>query len=378
MRTIVGQRLETEPEMASVFAELGHGRFAKSPARGGMWAGDFSDVHQGRRLDSGSFSVRPIMDVDEHRVLAMETLAAEMSGAQTPAEINDVLSQYMVAASVGEYPDAVDQVEGAVAQRRFGRVRTMFASMKDDGLSAEDQHFAYSTAYCDAIELTQALNPELGAAWMAQYGADWRARVEEDITRFKDMGRAAESAKAEPQRENLWDGYVPGATPAHEGEQSPTAEDIVDAEVIDDEPPARTRVPRAPRTPRDPGRTGRPGQPGWTSRNAHLRVEDTIHEGELIVEDDNPDDDIVDAEVVGDLELRAAEARKEILARSVTTAPDPEQESTTAKTNRKVRAARVNQRYNEIETGRILGIGSDKDSPSRTRTSSSDDTLECS
>jgi hypothetical protein len=369
MRVIVGQRLDRDPAIANVFSELGHGRFTKSEPREvfisgttetvTVWTGDFEDSYEKRTISSGSFRLRPPVGVDEHRLLSAETLAAELTSSSTVAEMNDALSQYLVASSVAQYPAAVDLVEGESAQRRFGKARTMFASMAADGLSQADQHFAYSAAYVDAVEIAHKLKPGLSSEWVAQYGADWRDKVAEDVARYTEMGRQAER-----------DAHGPGATKGDAGywragrpftgrpdwdgagpEDAPfSTEDIVDAEVVVEDDV------QAPRTTPSPER-------GARSASGRHQVEELVHEGELIAGDDR--EDVIHGEVVEDGRLGPADARAAIAAAARSTSTDIELADPKKRANAaaRVRSARVNQHYNEVETGGIAGIGSDDAAP---------------
>lgn len=373
MRVIVGQRLEKEPHLSSVFSELGHGRFVKSAPRevyinGGVesqivWTGDFVDMYEARTINSGSFRVRPVMSTTEHRALASETIAAEMVQASTPEELNDILSQYVVATSVGRHPDVIDTIEDPAALRRFGKARTMFSSMQDDGLSAEDQQFAYGAAYMDAIEVLQVARPDLGAAWLAQYGENWREKVAENLARFNEMGGAAERAKArgaagpdEPEKERKRSSGRTPKRPAPEPAFAGREEDIVDAEVVDDEGAFLAADQGAARAAADRETPVRRPAPGNTPRT----LEDIAFPVDSL-EDEPSELEVIDGEIVDDIELEAAAARRSILAGTKSQAI--ETSTKTVSPAAKIKRARVNQGYNEVETGGITGIGSDDAQP---------------
>jgi hypothetical protein len=367
MRVIVGQRLEQDPAIANVFSELGHGRFTKSEPREviinatgelvTVWTGDFIDSYEARTISKGSFRLRPPMGISEHRVLSTETIAAELTSATSVGELNDALSQYVVAASVQRYPDVIDQLEDPAARRRLGKARTMFASMAADGLSPEEQHFAYTAAYVDAVEVAQRLNPELGAEWAAQYGDQWREKVAEEMRAYSDLGADAESAKRETKSAAPFDAPAPGKrfTATADGsvrdarnpaEKAYSTEDIVDAEVVDD-----VAKPRH----------------AHTGNAAQFHREEAVYEG-LIVDDAalEASDDIIDGEIVEDeRELGAGQARAAILggAKSSSSKADYDRSVDLNSTSARVRRARVNQHYNEVETGGIAGIGSDDAAP---------------
>lgn len=356
MRVIIGQRMEREPELASVFGELGHGRFVKTPPREvyvqgtgevmTVWTGDFVDVQSGRTVSSGSFSPRAKMGIDEHRTATAGSLFGELRHARTPEQMNDALTQFMVAASVHEFPGVVDQISDPQARSRFAKARTMFTSMEADGLSEHEQHFAYSAAFVDAVEVAQVAMPELAQAWVGQYGEDWKDRVSEEIWRYRKMGAAAtESPSPEPET-------VFHATPSAQ-----RAEDIVDADVVfDAEDPVEDRAPRGDRyddsASADQTRSNR-------SSARHRRLEEPVYEGELLDDDGSLDELELDAESLS--EVGPASARKAILAAAESTTEHADQTSRSAAG--KIRRARVNQHYNEVETGGITGFGSDEAQP---------------
>ncbi|MCY1718507.1 hypothetical protein OVA26_16345 [Microbacterium sp. SL62] len=370
MRVVVGQRLEREPGLASVFNELGHGRFAKSEPREVydavtmeprlVWTGDFVDGFEGKTISSGSFSVRPKMSPDEHMTAVTEILATEMAATSTAAEMNDVLTQYVVAASAGEYPDVVDELSDTDARRRFGKARTMFSSMKDDGLSAEQQHFAYSSAYVDAVEMMQLFKPDLAASWVAQYGENWQEKVAEDIARFKNMGANAARGSGAAAPEN----FEHFTASSGSSGAAPTAEDIVDAEVVDDDRRGRPTRP----APQGAERTRPSSAPRRPARRG--RLEQPVYEGDLLPADEvGSDDDIIDVEIANLDSIGPGRGRAALLPAAGALQPSgPEVESEADSARRrmavaKIRRARVNQHYNEVQTGSIMGIGKDDAAP---------------
>lgn len=377
MRVVVGQRLSKEPGLANVFAETGHGRFVKDEPREVfidgttetrvVWTGDFVDADHNRTISSGSFRVRPPMNVDDHRIVAADTLRREMTSASSVAQVNDILSQYVVAASVAQHPDVIDMVEDPAARRRFGRAKTMFVSMSDDGLSAADQHFVYSAAYVDAVERMQEEKPELGAAWVAQYGENWREKVAEDIARFNEMGAAAERAKARDAAEP--DQHFSTTAGAHRFpdpfDAQPGREDIVDADVV--EPDVDSAERTAHRASSGKARQSQRASDQQSGRTFPMGVrpgarslDEPVYDAELL-EDGTANSEVLDVEIVEDLELEAGDMRRAIQAgtKSTSAAASDRGPTTTAK----VRRARVNQSYNEADTGRITGIGSDDAQP---------------
>ena len=305
MRTIVGKRMEHDPGMASVFQGLGHGRFTKGPNRvvdgKEVWTGDFVDSGR-HEVVGGSFSLRPVMDVEDHRIAMSQAMLADLEAVKDLAELNDALSQYMVGSAVNEEPRIADFAEDAGTAQRLGRSRTMFSSMEADGLSEDQRHFAYTAAYIDAVETAQRINPELGRQWAAAYGDHWQTDVAQKMQHYRDMGAQARREEGMGPREPR-----PGH-PAGWGEEgyegpyaNPDHEDIVDAEVVEDDFDEPVSDSERWQYDSDLGNQ-RPG----SARSTDVELHSTV---------------------------------------------------------KKIRSARVNQHYNEIETGSITGIGRDDATP---------------
>lgn len=305
MRTIVGKRMEHDPSMASVFQGLGHGRFTKGPNRvvdgKEVWTGDFVDSGR-HEVVGGSFSLRPVMDVEDHRIAMSQAMLADLEAVKDLAELNDALSQYMVGSAVNEEPRIADFAEDAGTAQRLGRSRTMFSSMEADGLSEDQRHFAYTAAYIDAVETAQRINPELGRQWAAAYGEHWQTDVAQKMQHYRDMGAQARREEGMGPRESR-----PGH-PAGWGEEgyedpyaNPDHEDIVDAEVVEDD------------------------------------FDEPVSDSERWQYDSDLGNQRPGSARSTDVELHS--------------------------TAKKIRSARVNQHYNEIETGSITGIGRDDATP---------------
>lgn len=201
-RMIIGHRLEAEPELASVFAETGHGRFVRSPAKEmfvvgeteprQVWVGGFVDAVTDREVNRGSFSLRPPANRGEHVVLSARTLGAELEDATTLGELNDMFASYTAASVVRRFPGMSAEVEDPVVQERMGRAEAMFASMRADGISQTDQRYVYAASFVQAMEGVGEKNPELIAQWEAQYGPAWRENVQEAVQHYSDMGTRIE------------------------------------------------------------------------------------------------------------------------------------------------------------------------------------------
>ncbi|OLT27039.1 hypothetical protein BJF83_19485 [Nocardiopsis sp. CNR-923] len=153
MRGIVGQLIERDPEQATVFAELGHGRFVRSEPvtvvdedtkqTRKVWEGDYVDARNGDLITGGTFSLREPMGTDEHRAEVARTMYAELASTRSPAGVKAVLEQYVVGSKTLNHPEAVEQTGDPSARARLNRARTMIASMRGDGISERDQKLVY-------------------------------------------------------------------------------------------------------------------------------------------------------------------------------------------------------------------------------------------
>jgi len=204
-RTIVGHRLAAESELASVFAETGHGRFVRSPAKQmfvvgeteprEVWAGGFTDAVTDREVTHGSFALRPPANRGEHVVLCARTLEAELEDATTLGELNDMFASYTAASVIRRFPGMSAEVEDPEVRSRMGRAEAMFSSMRADGISQTDQRYVYAAAFVQAMEGVGEKNPELIAQWEAQYGPDWRDNVQEAVQHYSDLGQRVEKKR---------------------------------------------------------------------------------------------------------------------------------------------------------------------------------------
>lgn len=201
-RVIIGQRLEAEPELASVFMETGHGQFVKTDSqevvvdRTGrkerVWDGSFVDAVTDKVVIGGSFQLRMPGTRGDHVVMCSRTLEGELEDAKSLNELNDIFSSYTAAGVVRRYPGMSNDVENPEVAKRMKRTERMFQSMRDDGLSMMDQRLIYTSAFIDAMERVGEKNPELMAEWEAQYGPEWRQNVTDTVNKYSDLGKSVE------------------------------------------------------------------------------------------------------------------------------------------------------------------------------------------
>lgn len=218
MRLIVGQRIDKDPQAASVFAELAHSRMAKTPTQKvfvagttrvvDAWNGDFKDAYTDEVVKDGSFEVRPPMDDLGHREAMARTMYCQMNEAQTPAELDELLRGYMVGSAVNKDPRTVDLVEEDSVRQPMESSRTMFKSMEDDGFDEKNRMMIYGTSVLDAMRTIEELHPQRAKDWNEEFGPDWNDVVKTKMAEYGDLGfRAAHRPTREQTAENLHENF---------------------------------------------------------------------------------------------------------------------------------------------------------------------------
>ncbi|MEU6263724.1 hypothetical protein [Saccharopolyspora shandongensis] len=198
-RMIIGERMESEPEMRLMFNGMAHGRIVKAPPHEErmagtdrvreVWSGEFDD-QLGRRIpDDGLFTLRRPMDAAAHQVQLSETMASSMlNGLQHDdqgAYAGSIMG-YLVgfaAKKVGLDTRGLP----LVLQQRFDQSESMLASMDIDGLSSEEQQRVYSNAFTDAMEEVGKRHPGVEESLRLNFGEDWQATLQaavDDPARF--------------------------------------------------------------------------------------------------------------------------------------------------------------------------------------------------
>lgn len=314
-RTIIGRRMASDPGYASAFTGLAHGMYDRSDPveQDGrrVWAGDFENPMTGK-VAKGSFRARPPMDPTDHRVQLRDAIYSEMGSSGTIEELDASLTQMMVAASADVYRGLPEEASDPVMRRRFAKARTAFDSMAADGLSEEQRAFVYTAAYQDAVDALQRANPELGDQWRERFGETWRDNVADEMDRVREMGRKAgrnADMDAERGRPRGWDESGAYADPYESEDEG----DIVEAEIVED---------------------------------------DFEFEGDAYVTHDFETGTFVSA-------VRTPEDT----ARTGKTSSSRSSEIALRGAARKNQRARVNQHYNQVETGGITGFGRDDAQP---------------
>lgn len=207
-RFVVGKRLEEEPELASVFTELGHGQYTKSAPRDvrmagsdvpvKVWTGEF-ESRLGQKVEHGSFGLRAPMSANEHQVMAADTMAADMislSRQHGAAGLNMGITGYMAAFRLQgtEGFERIAETNSPMGQR-LRAAGNMNRSMAADGMSPEEQRTIYSNAYVDAMEIVSAVNPEVEQQWVESFGPGWR----EGMRDFMNKAQSSPGEAGAPQ-----------------------------------------------------------------------------------------------------------------------------------------------------------------------------------
>ncbi|MEU7315503.1 hypothetical protein [Streptomyces sp. NPDC007083] len=189
-RVIIGERMESEPELRLMFNGLAHGRITKVPphmeqmtgtdrARF-VWRGGFED-HLGRRLpEDGMFTLRRPMGAAEHQVQLSETMKSSMLDALKRDD-----QEAYGASVVGYLVGFAGRREGLNTSRvppvlanRIDQTESMQASMDIDNLSEEDQRRVYSNAFTDAMEEVAKKHPGIDERLRRSFGKDWQASLQ--------------------------------------------------------------------------------------------------------------------------------------------------------------------------------------------------------
>lgn len=189
-RIIIGQRMETEPEVRTMFNGMAHGRVQKSAPRTirlpnsqetvQAWTGEFED-HLGQPLpDDGIFVLRKPQEVDEHQVRLARTMTRSITDSLTRGDAEALqmdLYCYPVVFAAQQKGLSVEDLPEAM-QHRAAQTQTMIATMGIDGLSAEQQREAFSNAYVDAINEVMEDVPDFQQRVEATLGHSWDQTLE--------------------------------------------------------------------------------------------------------------------------------------------------------------------------------------------------------
>ncbi|MDT8913578.1 hypothetical protein [Amycolatopsis sp. PS_44_ISF1] len=192
-RMIIGERLESEPELRLMFNGMAHGRIVKAPAHTGamtgtgrvheVWTGEFEDQLGHPIPDDGMFTLRRPMDPDTHQAQLAETMVTSMlDGLQRDDQ------QAYAGSVMGYLVGFAARQEGLdtrglppLLRQRLDQAESMLASMAVDGLTSAAQQEVYSNAFADAMEEVAAHHPGVEATLMLSFGHDWPATLQDAV-----------------------------------------------------------------------------------------------------------------------------------------------------------------------------------------------------
>ncbi|MFK0244574.1 hypothetical protein ACIQUM_07735 [Amycolatopsis azurea] len=189
-RVIIGERMETEPEMRLMFNGIAHGRISKASTHQERiartdrihetWSGEFDD-HLGDPIpDDAMFTVRRPMDAATHQAQLADTMATSMLDGlrrDDQTSYSGSVMGYLVGFAARKsgldtrgLPD--------ILRQRLDQSSTMLASMDIDGLSPEKQQEVYSTAFADAMDAVAASHPGVDRSLQLNFGPDWQSTLQ--------------------------------------------------------------------------------------------------------------------------------------------------------------------------------------------------------
>ncbi|MBL1115347.1 hypothetical protein JK364_23540 [Streptomyces sp. 110] len=205
---IIGERMEYEPELRTMFNGVAHGRIVKAPAHEEritgsgrvrtVWSGEFDD-HLGQRLpEDAMFTLRRPMDADAHQVQLAETMKTSMLDALGRGDQEgyggNMLGYLVGFAAQKQGLDTSGLPD--MLQHRLDQSEVMIASMDIDGLSPEEQQRVYSNAYVDAMEAVNEKYPDLEAELKRSLGENWQQTLQ---TAVDDPGAFFEEQRLKPR-----------------------------------------------------------------------------------------------------------------------------------------------------------------------------------
>ncbi|MEW1548347.1 hypothetical protein [Streptomyces tsukubensis] len=216
-RRIIGERMEYEPELRTMFNGVAHGRIVKAPAHEEriagsdrvrtVWSGEFDD-HLGRPLPAdGMFTLRRPMDADAHQVQLAETMKTSLLDAMARGDQEGYggnMLGYLVGFAARKQGLDTSGLPDML-QRRLDQSEVMIASMDIDGLPPEEQQRVYSNAYVDAMEAVNEKYPDLEAELKRSLGENWQQTLQAAVDNpggfFEEQRHKPRSHPAGPSAE---------------------------------------------------------------------------------------------------------------------------------------------------------------------------------
>ncbi|MFD9867498.1 hypothetical protein ACFXI8_23735 [Streptomyces niveus] len=189
-RMIIGQRMEYEPELRTMFNGVAHGRIVKAPAHEEriagadrirtVWSGEFDDQLGQRLPKDAMFTLRRPMDADTHQVQLAETMKTSILDSLNRGD-EDGYGANMLGYLVGfaAKKQGLD-TSGLpdMLQHRLDQSEVMIASMDIDGLPPQEQQRVYSNAYVDATEAVNEKYPDLEHELKRSLGENWQQTLQ--------------------------------------------------------------------------------------------------------------------------------------------------------------------------------------------------------
>lgn len=213
-RMIIGERMEYEPELRTMFNGVAHGRVVKAPAHEEriagsdcvrtVWSGEFDDQLGQRLPEDGMFTLRRPMDADAHQIQLAETMKTSLLDALSRGDQEgyggNMLGYLVGFAAQKQGLDTSGLPD--MLQHRLDQSEVMIASMDIDGLPPEEQQRVYSNAYVDAMEAVNEKYPDLEAELKRSLGENWQqtlqAAVDDPGAFFKEQRRKPRSRPTGP------------------------------------------------------------------------------------------------------------------------------------------------------------------------------------
>ncbi|WP_026927951.1 hypothetical protein [Granulicoccus phenolivorans] len=203
-RTILGARMEAEPELRLMVNGMAHGRIVKAPPHATrvagsdrvrtVWTGEFTDQLGTPIPADAMVTLRAPMDPAEHRIQLAATMEQSLLDGlrrDDPASYQGSLLGYLVGFAAQR--QGLDTAGlPPVLQDRLEQTETMLAAMAIDGLTAEQAQAAYASAFTDAMEQVGAKVPGVEDALKRGLGEDWQATLQaavDDPAGFLDAQR---------------------------------------------------------------------------------------------------------------------------------------------------------------------------------------------
>lgn len=189
-RTIIGHRLEEEPEMATMFKGMAYGRVQKSAPRTvrlpgskltrEVWDGEFEN-HLGEPLaDGGMFVLRP-PEADEelqaHLSATMKMSIIDSLNKADPDSLQNDLYSYPVGFAVMQSDLSIDGLPPGM-RHRMEQTQMMISTMAADGMDEATQREVFSNAYVDAINEVMTEVPDFEAYTEHLLGHSWDVTLE--------------------------------------------------------------------------------------------------------------------------------------------------------------------------------------------------------